>query len=64
MYIQKWAGHVACMGLKKNVCRALLGKPEGKRSLGKSVCRWEVNINMDVKSYDGRLYILDSSGSG
>jgi hypothetical protein len=39
MYIQKWAEHVACTGLKKN--RFLVGKPEGKRSLGRSRCKWE-----------------------
>jgi hypothetical protein len=29
-----WAGHVARMGEKRNVCRLLVGKPEGKRPLG------------------------------
>jgi hypothetical protein len=30
----RWAGHVAQMGEKRNVCRLLVGKPEGKRPLG------------------------------
>jgi hypothetical protein len=31
----RWAGHVAQMGEKRNVYRLLVGKPEGKRSLGR-----------------------------
>jgi hypothetical protein len=31
----KWAGHVARMGEKRGVCRVLVGKPEGKRPLGR-----------------------------
>jgi hypothetical protein len=31
----RWAGHVARMGEKRNVCRSLVGKPEGKRPLGR-----------------------------
>jgi hypothetical protein len=31
----RWAGHVARMGGKRNACRLLVGKPEGKRSLGR-----------------------------
>jgi hypothetical protein len=31
----RWAGHVACMGRERNVYRVLIGKPEGKRLLGK-----------------------------
>jgi hypothetical protein len=33
---------------KMNVCRLLLGKPEGKRSLGRPRCRWIHNIKMDL----------------
>jgi hypothetical protein len=32
----RWAGHVARMGEKRNAYRLLLGKPEGRRSLGRS----------------------------
>jgi hypothetical protein len=32
----RWAGHVARMGQKKNAYRILVGKPEGKRPLGKT----------------------------
>jgi hypothetical protein len=35
-------------GEKTNACRILVGKPEGKRSLGRPRCRWEDNIKMDL----------------
>jgi hypothetical protein len=38
------AGHVAHMGDKKNAYRVLVGKPEGKRPLGRPRRRWEDNI--------------------
>jgi hypothetical protein len=44
----RWAGHVARMGEKKNVYRLLVGKPEGKRPLGRPRCRWIGNIKMDL----------------
>jgi hypothetical protein len=44
----RWAGHVAQMGEKRNVYRLLVGKPEGKRPLGKSRRRWIDNIKMDL----------------
>jgi hypothetical protein len=39
-----WAGHVARMGERGGVFRVLVGKPEGKRPLGRPSPRWEVNI--------------------
>jgi hypothetical protein len=33
----------------RNACKALIGKPEGKRLLGRSMQRWEDNIKMDIK---------------
>jgi len=41
-----WAGHVARMGERKGVYRVLVGKPEGKRPLGRPRHRWEDNINL------------------
>jgi hypothetical protein len=32
----RWAGHVACMGEERKVYKVLVGKPEGKKSLGKT----------------------------
>jgi hypothetical protein len=36
------------MGEKRNACRILVGKPEGKRSLGRPRRGWEYNVKMDV----------------
>jgi hypothetical protein len=43
----RWAGHMARMGEKRNVYRLLVGKPEGKRPLGRPRRRWIDNIKMD-----------------
>ena len=45
----RWAGHVACMGQSRNTYRILVGKPEGKRLVGRLRCRWEDNIKMDLR---------------
>jgi hypothetical protein len=44
-----WEGHVAQTGDKRNVYRILVGKPEGKRPLGRRRRRWENNIKMDLR---------------
>jgi hypothetical protein len=44
----RWAGNVARKGEKKNVCRVLVGNPEGKRPLGRPKRRWLDNIKMDL----------------
>jgi hypothetical protein len=45
----RWAGHVARMGEGRNVYRVLVGKPEGKRPLGRPRRRWEDGVKMDVR---------------
>jgi hypothetical protein len=45
----RWAGNVARMGEKMNAYRIMVGKPEGKRSLGRPTCRWVDNIKMDLR---------------
>jgi len=45
----KWAGHVARMGEERMVYRVLVGKPEGKRPLGRPRRRWVNNIRMDLQ---------------
>jgi len=45
----RWAGHVACMEGEKRCSRVLVGKPEGKRPLGRSRHRWEDNIKIDLQ---------------
>ena len=45
----RWAGHVAHMEQSINSYTVLVGKPEGKRTLGRSRRRWEDNIKMDFE---------------
>ena len=45
----KWAGHVARMEEGRGVHKVLVGKPDGKRPLGRPRRRWEDNINMDIE---------------
>jgi hypothetical protein len=45
----RWAGHVALMGERRGPYRALVGKPEGRRPLGRPRRRWEDNIKMDLR---------------
>jgi len=45
----RWAGHVACMGEERGVYRVLVGKPEGKRPLGRPRRRWVDNIRMNLQ---------------
>jgi len=42
----RWAGHVARIGEERGVCRVLVGKPEGKRPLGRPRRRWVDNITI------------------
>ena len=43
-----WAGHVASMGEGRAVYRVVVGKPEGKRPLGRPRRRWEDNIKVGL----------------
>jgi hypothetical protein len=45
----RWAGPVARKGAKRNAYGILVGKPEGKRPLGRPRRRWVDNINMDLR---------------
>jgi hypothetical protein len=49
----RWAGHVGRMGEDRCVHRVLMGKPEGKRPLGRPRRRWENNIKMDYQEVGG-----------
>ena len=49
----RWAGHVARMGENRVVQRVLVGKPEGKRPLGRPRRRWKDNIEMDFQEVGG-----------
>jgi hypothetical protein len=54
------AGHAAPMGEKGNAYRILVGKPEGKRLLGRPRRRWEDNIKMDLREigWGGMYWIM------
>ena len=45
----RWAGHVARTVERRGLYRVLMGKPEGKRSLGRLRRRWENNVKMDLE---------------
>ena len=60
----RWAGHVARMGERRVVHKVLVGKPEGKRPLGRPRRRWEDNIKMDLEEVGRGLWGLDGGGSG
>ena len=49
----RWAGHVARMRQGRGVHRVLVGKPEGKRPLGRPRRRREDNIKMDLQVVGG-----------
>jgi hypothetical protein len=58
--IYLFAGHVARMGEMRNAYRILVGKPEGKRPLGRPRRRWEDNIKMDLREIGwGRMDWID-----
>jgi len=48
----RWAGHVGRMGEERGVYRVLVGKPEGKRPVGRPRCRWVDNIRMDLQEVE------------
>jgi hypothetical protein len=56
----KWAGHVARKGEGRGVYRVFVGKPEGKRPLGRPRHRWDDNIKMHLRDIriDGASWSL------
>jgi hypothetical protein len=49
----RWAEHVARMGEERTVHRVLVGKPEGKRPMGRHSRRWEDNVKMNLQEFGG-----------
>jgi hypothetical protein len=49
----RWVGHVARMEEGRGVHKVLVGKPEGKRALGRPSRRWEDDIKMDLQAVGG-----------
>ena len=47
----RWAGHVAHMVEERGAYKVLVGKPEGKRPLGRPRHRWVDNIRMDLQEW-------------
>jgi hypothetical protein len=57
----RWVGHVARMGEERGIYRILVGKPEGRRQLGRPRRRWEDNIRMHLREVvcGGMDWIVD-----
>jgi len=45
----RWVENVALMGDRRSLYRDLVGKPEGRRPVGRHSVRWEENIKMDLQ---------------
>jgi len=65
----RWAGHIAGIGEGRDVYRVLVGKPEGKRQLGRPRHRWEDNIKMDFHevgwgAWTGLIWLRIGTGGG
>jgi hypothetical protein len=52
----RWAGHVARMGENRNAYRLLVGKPEGKRPLGRPGRRWWIILRGILERWDGVMW--------
>jgi hypothetical protein len=50
----RWTGPAACLGERRGAYRFLVGKPEGKRPLGRQWHRWEDNTKLIFKKWNGR----------
>jgi hypothetical protein len=48
----RWAGHLACMGEKINAYRILVGKPEGRRPLGRARHTWVNYIKIYLREIE------------
>jgi hypothetical protein len=64
-----WAGHVARMGEGRGAYRVLVGRPEGRRPLGRPRRRWEDNIKMDLQdegwgAWTGLIWLRIGTGGG
>ena len=64
-----WVGCVACMEDRRGVYRVSVGKPEGKRPLGRPRRIWEDNMKRDPKGWDvgavtGSIWLRKGTGGG
>ena len=66
----RWAGHVTRMGERRDAYRFLVGKPEGKRPLGRPRHRWDDNIKMNLQevgwggAWTGLIWLTIGGGGG
>jgi hypothetical protein len=65
----RWAGHVARMGEKRGAYRILVGRPEGRRPLGRPRRSWEDNIKMYLQevgwvAWTGLSWLRIGTGGG
>jgi hypothetical protein len=65
----RWAGHVASMGEARGAYRVLVGRPEGRRPLGRPRRRWDDNIKMDLQevgwgAWTGLIWLRIGTGGG
>jgi hypothetical protein len=63
----RWVEHVARMGERRGIYRALVGNPEGNRLLGRPRRRWEGNIKMnhqEVGVWNGSSWLRIGTGGG
>jgi len=56
-------GHVARMGVRRGGYRVLVGRPEGRRPVGRPRRRWRIILKRFVRKWEGGMN-LDLSGSG
>jgi hypothetical protein len=66
--IMSWAGHVAQREERRGLYGVLVGKPEGKRPLGRPRCIWEENSKMDPYwdsgAWTGLIWLRIGTGGG
>ena len=53
----RWAGHIERMEVRRGAYRVLVGKPEGRRPLGRPRLGWEDNIKIDLRELS--LEVMD-----
>jgi hypothetical protein len=53
----RWVGHVACMGDRRDACRMLVERPEGKGLFRRPGHKWEENMKVDFKNWVRQAWI-------
>jgi hypothetical protein len=59
-----WAGHAARMWEKRNAYRILVGKPEGKKPLGRTRRRWVDNMDGHRMVWTGSIWLRIGTSGG